>query len=141
MPTNVGGVTNSGDVRNFGVTPATTKPTNELDKDAFLKLMVAQLKYQNPMSPADPESMLAQSAQFSTVEKLEQLTSLLGEASRAQRLATGSSLIGKEVIAATGNEGESVRGVVTGASRTSDGAVLLRVGAFEVDLDAVEQVL
>lgn len=140
MPTSVGGVSRSGDVSPLGATLTAAKATNELDRDAFLKLMVAQLKYQNPLSPADPESMLAQSAQFSTVEKLEQLTALLGESSRAERLATGSSLIGKEVIAATGNDGQSVRGVVSGASRTSDGTVLLRVGAYEVDLDAVEQV-
>jgi hypothetical protein len=57
----------------------TRKPTNELDQDAFLKLMVAQLRYQNPMSPADPQAFLAQTAQFTTVEKLTQLTQQLAD--------------------------------------------------------------
>ncbi|MPY94808.1 MAG: flagellar hook capping protein [Acidimicrobiia bacterium] len=137
MPTSVPGVPVTGATTSMAP-PA--KPTNQLDKDAFLKLMVAQLRYQNPMSPADPESMLAQTAQFSTVEKLEELTSLIAESGRAQRLQAGAALIGKEVVAAAGTENETVRGVVTSATRTVDDVVLLRVGELEIPLDDVQQV-
>jgi len=41
------------------------------DKDTFLKLLVAQLKYQNPMEPVDSSQFMAQTAQFTMVEKLE----------------------------------------------------------------------
>ena len=40
------------------------------DQDTFLKLLVAQLKYQDPSNPADSTQFLAQTAQFTQVEKL-----------------------------------------------------------------------
>src|SRR6266705_6063419 len=56
-----------------GGTSASTGATSgkELDKDAFLKLLVAQLKYQDPDKPADPTAFMAQTAQFTMIEKLD----------------------------------------------------------------------
>lgn len=42
----------------------------QLDKDAFLRLMMTQLAHQDPLSPMDNEQMIAQMAQFSSVEQL-----------------------------------------------------------------------
>jgi flagellar basal-body rod modification protein FlgD len=44
---------------------------NKSDKDMFLKLLVAQMKYQDPTKPTDASAFLAQTAQFTLVEKLE----------------------------------------------------------------------
>ena len=41
-----------------------------LDPQAFLKLLVAQIKYQNPMSPSDPTAMMGQIATYAQVEAL-----------------------------------------------------------------------
>ncbi|MBN2897922.1 MAG: hypothetical protein JXO44_04015 [Clostridia bacterium] len=49
-----------------------------LDKDAFLKLMTTQLQYQNPLEPMDNKEMIAQMAQFSSVEQLNNLVSAMG---------------------------------------------------------------
>jgi flagellar basal-body rod modification protein FlgD len=46
----------------------TDKPGGEMGKDAFLQLLVAQLKYQDPSTPADSREFLAQTAQFTMVE-------------------------------------------------------------------------
>lgn len=113
-------------------------PTNQLDKDAFLKLLVAQLRYQDPMSPADPQSFLAQTAQFTTVEQLTQLTQQLAAQDRISQVATGSALIGRTVTYQL-DDGTVVPGTVAAARPPSDGCVLL-VNGTEVPLDAVTAV-
>ncbi len=51
--------------------PKTVEKTNDaLGKDEFLKLLVAQMKNQDPMNPMDGQQMAAQLAQFSSVEQL-----------------------------------------------------------------------
>lgn len=79
-----------------GATPTTTG-TSALGKDDFLKLMVAQLKRQDPMNPVDDSQFLAQMAQFTS---LEQLTNL-GQTASTQLGATAASqalsLVGRTV--------------------------------------------
>ena len=62
-------------------TPTTTTPTttdsnftSTVDKDMFLKLLVAQLRYQDPSNPVDSSQFLSQTAQFSMVEQLAAMT-------------------------------------------------------------------
>lgn len=69
-------------------------PTNPsaMGRDEFLKLLVAQLKNQDPLNPMDGKDMAAQLAQFSTVEQLISINNALGEtkdASKATALAIG----------------------------------------------------
>jgi flagellar basal-body rod modification protein FlgD len=88
-------------------TPAATgKGKETLGKDDFLKLLVTQLKYQDPLEPAKPEEMSAQLAQFSSLEQLVNLNTVLsGQAESsalttlAQKTNVGASLIGKRVLA------------------------------------------
>lgn len=60
-------------------TPASKPPTNPLSlgKDDFLKLLVSQLKNQDPLNPMDGKDMAAQLAQFSSVEQLQQLNTTI----------------------------------------------------------------
>jgi flagellar basal-body rod modification protein FlgD len=126
----------------IGSSPTTTQqarqPTNQLDQDAFLKLLVAQLRYQNPMSPADPQAFLAQTAQFTTVEKLTQLTEQLAATDRMAQVATGSALVGR-VVSYQLDDGTTRSGSVTSARPTQDGCVLA-IDDAEVPLDAVTAV-
>lgn len=45
----------------------------EMDKDAFLKLLVTQLRYQDPLNPRDNGEFLAQLAQFSSLEQMQNM--------------------------------------------------------------------
>ena len=50
-----------------------TPDTNQLNQDTFLKLLVAQMKYQDPLAPTDSTQFLTQTAQFTTVSTLQQI--------------------------------------------------------------------
>ena len=121
-------------------TSSTTAPKDPADKmgsDAFLNLLVAQLKYQDPTNPADSTQFLAQTAQFQMVEKLEQLTKMTTEMNRIQNTVEANGLIGRQV---TFNlDGAEKTGVVSSAHLTVDGATV-RVGDQDVALDAVTQI-
>ena len=72
----------------WGAQSGEVKSATEMDKDTFLKLLVAQLKYQDPLSPADPQQFLAQSAQFTTVEKLEEIAAASADHARRKSVTT-----------------------------------------------------
>ena len=56
-------------------TPVASKITDPLaDKSTFLKLLVSQIKNQNPLSPTDGTQFLSQLAQFSQVEQLQNIS-------------------------------------------------------------------
>jgi flagellar basal-body rod modification protein FlgD len=118
--------------------PATREASANLDKDAFLKLLVAQLKYQDPLNPADGAEFMAQTAQLQMVEKLEELSEQNAELLASQRTMAGSGLIGRAVIYA-GPDGFDTTGTVDGVRLTIDGPVL-RVGATDVPLGSVKEV-
>jgi|SRR5699024_10896606 len=76
----------------------------ELGKNEFLELLVAQLNNQNPLEPQDNGDFIAQLAQFSTVEGVEKLNSsmqtILSGYHSSQALQA-SSLVGRKVIVPT----------------------------------------
>jgi flagellar basal-body rod modification protein FlgD len=130
LPTAVSAPTN-------GATTQTTTP--QLGQNDFLKLLVAQLQYQNPMQPVDSSQFMAQTAQFSMVEKLTDMASqtdalVAGEA--AQRAA---GLLGRQV---TWNEadGHPATGVVTGTRLGSDGPTLILADHSTISLSDVTRV-
>ena len=56
-----------------------TKTTNDLGKDAFLKLMITQLQNQDPLSPAKNEDFIAQLAQFGSVEGIQNINNSIDD--------------------------------------------------------------
>lgn len=85
-----------------------TKGTSELGKDAFLTLLVTQLQHQDPLSPQDNSEFVAQLAQFSSLEGIQNLSSSMGN---TQAL----SLVGKNVVIEVGkSEGLSQTTTVAG---------------------------
>ncbi|MGE8150989.1 flagellar hook assembly protein FlgD [Pseudomonas vancouverensis] len=87
-----------------GLASATSKSTGNqaLGKDAFLQLLVTQLKNQNPLEPQDNGAFVAQLAQFSSLEGITTLNDTVsGLASNynSSQALQASSLVGRSVIA------------------------------------------
>jgi flagellar basal-body rod modification protein FlgD len=109
-----------------------------LDKQAFLKLLVAQMRYQDPTSPMDTTQRMAQTTQLNTMERLVELSDTQREAFALQMRSSAAALVGREV---TWKDSETTTrtGVVTAVSYA--GAVpTVRVGDIDVPLDAVAAV-
>jgi flagellar basal-body rod modification protein FlgD len=106
---------------------ATSNPNGALTKDGFLKLFVAQLQHQDPMSPMDTSDSVAQMASFSMVE---QITNMAGSNTKIeQSVSTGNAvaLIGKTVSYLDINKTMQT-GVVRGVATATDGTTSLTVG-------------
>lgn len=109
------------------------KGDQDLGKDDFLKLMVAQLKYQNPLSPSEDLDFIAQTAQFNALEQMTNLNSKITELIYSNKLSYSNSLIGKE-INWIGKNDEILSGVVE-SFEVIDGEPMLVVGNEKVQLD------
>jgi flagellar basal-body rod modification protein FlgD len=109
-----------------------------LGTDAFLKLLVAQLKNQDPMNPAQGTEFLAQTAQFTMVEKLSQLQQQNADQLAAQRVLQAGQLVGRSVVYTDAN-GASHQGTVASARLLAAGPVL-RVGDADVPLASVTDI-
>ncbi|MFO0750631.1 MAG: flagellar hook assembly protein FlgD [Myxococcota bacterium] len=79
---------------------SSTKGGGELDRDAFMKLLVAQLAHQDPMQPSDPSQFVSQLSQFTSLEQLVNMKDgmdLLAVTQTAGTSAQMVSFIGKDV--------------------------------------------
>src|SRR4051794_29076645 len=66
-----------------------------LDRQAFLKLLVAQLRYQDPSKPMDASQMVSQSAQLSVVDKLDEISKTLSGSTMTDQFILAGSMVGK----------------------------------------------
>lgn len=67
---------------------------NQLDKDAFLKLMLAQMKHQDPTNPMQSHEMAAQLAQFTSLEQLNNINTTLESMKNAQAPSSNYQVLG-----------------------------------------------
>jgi len=116
--------------------PGKTVARNEpLGQDAFLQLMVAQLRYQDPTSPADSQSFIAQTAQFTSVETLKQIADKMTSMSRNDDLTTIGSLVGSTVQFADSSGGLVDARVTSG--RTTETGIMLTLPDREISIDDI----
>jgi len=103
------------------------RPQQELGRDDFLRLLIAQLSHQDPMNPMEDREFIAQMAQFST---LEQMTQMSADFSRLTAMLSGSEAsqaLGRNVEIFDGDR--VVQGVVRAVTRGADPQVMVN-GAY-----------
>ena len=115
-----------------------------LQTDDFLKLLVAQLSYQDPLEPTSNEEIVGQISSIRDIEASTNLTKTLEQLADSQGLGSAAGLIGQYVSGATtGADGAAVStsGIVVGLRIDSSGATtLLLDSGQELPLSAVEHV-
>ncbi|MBB6523497.1 flagellar hook assembly protein FlgD [Pseudoteredinibacter isoporae] len=101
------------------------EPNNELGKDAFLELMVAQLKNQSPLNPTENGEFVAQLAQFSSVESLDNLNNRFDSFAtsfQSNQALQASSLVGRSVTVPASQTQLPANGVVSGVAKMQTAA-------------------
>ena len=98
--------------------PATASATASLDrsdqmgKDTFLQLLVAQMKYQDPSNPTSTTEFMSQTATFTQVEKLEEIASQNAALLSLQRSLSAGALVG-HAVSWTAEDGSTRTGTVS----------------------------
>lgn len=111
-----------------------TGNTGQLDQNEFLKLMVAQLKNQNPTQPMDPTQFVGQLAQFSTVTGIENMQSSmtsLASSMRSGQVMNGTALVGHEVLAPAASTTITAGDSVGGAADVPSGTTAVQVQVLD----------
>lgn len=96
----VAAIVEDGKITNATSTTSTKEKSSTLGKDDFLQLLVAQMKFQDPLEPTSNTEYIAQYATFSEVEQIQNM-------SKSMDLSRASSLVGQTVqITSTDDNGK-----------------------------------
>jgi flagellar basal-body rod modification protein FlgD len=127
-------------------TPTTTASStadrkDQMGKDTFLKLLVAQMRYQDPSNPTSSSEFMAQTATFTQVEKLEEIASQNAELLTLQRSLSAGALVGHQV-SYTATDGTTTTGTVSSVkiAGTGDTEPQAMVGGVAVALGRITEV-
>lgn len=103
-----------------------------VDYQSFLRLLVAQMKNQDPTSPMEAADYVAQLATFSQVEQSVQINSKLDSILQASTFAQAGDLIGREIESADGK----IKGTVESVRLYSDGIMAKLTNGQELPVTA-----
>ncbi|HEV7949209.1 MAG TPA: flagellar hook capping FlgD N-terminal domain-containing protein [Glaciihabitans sp.] len=81
----------------LAATTGTAAAGQEMDSDLFMKLLVTQLRNQDPSSPMDTNEMITQTTQLATMEKLQTMADTSTESFSLQMRTVAAALVGSEV--------------------------------------------
>ncbi|HHV99001.1 MAG TPA: hypothetical protein GXX36_05655 [Clostridiaceae bacterium] len=116
---------------------AAARNTGELGKTEFLNLLITQLRYQDPLNPVDDKEFIAQLAQFSSLEQMQNMNSTI---SKTQAYA----LLGKKVEASVTDESTKVSTAVQGyvsSVKTRNGKIYVVVNDRDIPIENVTNVI
>lgn len=112
-----------------------SSPKNELGKEAFLKLLVTQMQYQDPLNPQQDKDFISQLAQFSSLEQMQNLNETVSNSG-------AFNLVGKNAtVTETGDNGtvKTITGIIDFVSR-ANGKTYVSINGNKYSVDDVSQV-
>lgn len=99
------------DIGALAATSATTSAGNGIGLQDFMKILLTQLSYQDPLKPMDNQQFMAQVAQFTALEQTQQVNDKLGQLLANQAALQSVGLVGRTVDVQT--DAGAVSGTVT----------------------------
>lgn len=107
---------------NMTASTKSSKQQGQVDKDLFLQILTTQLRNQDPTQPMDDREMIAQMAQFSTLEQISNLNQAFNQFIDSQQvdISRYSTMMNKEVSWTDDVTGQQDSGVVKGIIKKDD---------------------
>jgi len=119
--------------------PETEKSESQSDKDMFMRLLLAQIENQDPLKPTDQTDFVAQLAQFSSLEGIQNLSNSvqdIGAMYRSSQALQATALVGREVLV-TGQvgyleQGGEISGLIEGDQAAGDVMMVIKDASGQV---------
>jgi flagellar basal-body rod modification protein FlgD len=112
-------------MQNAAVPSVGTTKKDQLGQAQFMQLMIAQMRNQDPTKPMDPSEFLGQLAQFGTVSGIQDMQgslSTLSESLRSSQVLGGTTMVGRDILAESGDATLAETGSISGATQIPEGA-------------------
>lgn len=133
----VSSVSDSGTAQGTQGQQAAKNRYDNLDMEAFLKMMIVELQNQDPMNPMSNQEMMGQIGQIREIESNTRLTETLDSLQLGQSMATAGNMIGKTVTGLPDGETDYVTGVVDSATVIDGKVKVLLNGEKVVSLENI----
>lgn len=112
--------------------------SNKLDKEAFLKLLTAQLKYQDPLNPLKDTEFMGQLTAMTTLEQIINMNSTIQDLATYQiysnALMIGSNIIGKTITTTDGKE------YIAQGIALEDGKLKINTGDGYISMSQIKEI-
>jgi flagellar basal-body rod modification protein FlgD len=119
---------------------STADRPDQMGGDTFLKLLVAQMKYQDPSSPMSTSDMMAQTATLTQTQSLQQIATQNSQLIAMQRSLSAGALVGT-TVSYTDTDGTTQTGKVSAVRFSStDSTSSAVIGGKSVDVGRITQV-
>jgi flagellar basal-body rod modification protein FlgD len=113
----------------------TRAPKQTMDSEVFMKLLVTQLRTQDPSAPMDTNQMISQTTQLSMMEKMTELSATSTENFSLQMRIAAAAIVGKQV-SYTDAAGVSHTGTASSVSFAGN-VPRVKIGGIDVALDTI----
>jgi flagellar basal-body rod modification protein FlgD len=113
---------------------------DQLSGDAFLQLLVAEMKYQDPSNPMSSSDMMAQTATLTQTQSLQQIATQNTQLLALQRSLSAGALVGR-TVSYTATDGSTKTGTVTAVSiDTTNNTSTAQIDGTGIDVGRITQV-
>jgi len=112
---------------------------NGLGKDSFLKLLLTQLKHQDPTKPMEDKEFIAQMAQFSSLEQMSNINKEMRNLVQSSKSAEAYSILGRDIEAYDPKQQKRISGTVNSVFYKGD-EIMIGVGDDHISMENIHSV-